>query len=95
MATLTAAGVSFADGNINGQYTGTDGNNSSWPVGSYLGVAGAQPNRNSQYTVYTHPSTTISYQINSGAVAMAGTWAARGMTMSSSSGYYTLFQRVS
>jgi hypothetical protein len=36
MATLTSLGVNASDGSLNGQYTGTDSQYNSYPIGSIL-----------------------------------------------------------
>lgn len=90
MATLTASGVTTSNGQLDGFYTGSTSTNTSFPVGSYLGVAdGLQTiatgwmNRTTAVYIPVTNATFVAgqwYKISSfsGASALAGTWSIRG-----------------
>lgn len=90
MATLTASGVTTSNGQLDGFYTGSSNVNTSFPIGSYLGVAdGIQTtasgwmNLTTSVYVPVNNNTFVTgqwYKITSfnGASALSGTWKIRG-----------------
>ena len=98
MATLTASGIDCSNGTLNGQYTGTTYNNTSYPIGSYLliGFLGYSPwqTNNASATIAINPYGP-GFSDFGGSTVMSGTWRARGSvagvcyTM-----YVNLYQRV-
>lgn len=101
MATLTAAGVNCSNGTLDGQYTGTSGANTSYPIGSYLGgvVNGdgctfTAPNPNNAFPgsgLRILNGTTFIYGTAVG-LAVSGTWRSRASSLASSN--IDLCQRV-
>lgn len=93
MATLTASGLNASDGTLNGQYTGTDSQASSLPIGSFVSALnGSVPlpgrvdvNGTVPYIKYrtTNDYVRVSYGPSgtasvSGYANLAGTWRNRG-----------------
>lgn len=84
MATLTSTGVICSNGTLDGYYTGSTFNNSSYPLGSYLLQFGnaANPNVNATSAVYTSDNSAPQYfwqiYMGAGSVAVGGTWRSRG-----------------
>lgn len=98
MATLTATGINCSNGTLDGQYTGTTVNNSSYPIGSYISMNwyctcfGAQVLNYTMPAVWVNSSSTYFFRFSpggSGATTVSGTWRSRGYI----SGSY-LLQRV-
>jgi hypothetical protein len=90
MATLTAAGINCSNGQLDGFYTGTAANNSSFPIGSYIlcaqnGTLSSNLNATTAQ-IYMHTAGAVAvnraYSTNTGGtkVAIAGTWRSRGCT---------------
>jgi hypothetical protein len=93
MATLTASGVICSDGTLNGQYTGTDSQATSLPLGAYVGALSGQANLPGRVDVnssipYVKYRTSNDYLRTSYAPSgtasvsgwgnLAGTWRSRG-----------------
>jgi hypothetical protein len=93
MATLTANGVNCADGSLEGQYTGTDSQASSLPIGSFVWANNGNAslpgridvNSSVPYIKYrtTNDYVRVSYAPSgtasvSGYANLAGTWRNRG-----------------
>ncbi len=93
MATLTASGLNASDGTLNGQYTGTDSQASSLPIGSFVNTLnGTVPlpgridvNGTVPYIKYrtTNDYLRVYYAPSStasvsGYANLAGTWRSRG-----------------
>lgn len=105
-ATLTSTGINCSNGTLDGLYTGTTRNNSTFPIGSYVatnysftGVQMLYPNETN--TVYSPGTGTYAQNFSNnaggpGSVACAGTWRSRGQCADSYGGstYFYLFQRV-
>jgi hypothetical protein len=85
MATLTASGINCSNGTLDGQYTGSAANNTSYPIGSILvrqydacvGLtfklnAATSPN----YVSISLPYVTAAFA--AGYVTLSGTWVSRG-----------------
>lgn len=100
MATLTADGVNCSNGTLNGYYTGTAYNNTSFPLGSY--VVG---DRDTCLATMTLNQTSNVFYTNSGyqnrftwfnyggtTALVAGTWRNRGMINGGAGAF--LVQRV-
>lgn len=101
MATLTASGVTTSSGQLDGYYTGSTANNTSYPLGSVINmyVVSGAPTLNSAVTPYTrNNSSTFNFFFNgwdSPQVAIAGTWRSRGIGDYNSCYYRAmLLQRV-
>ena len=83
MATLTADGINCSNGTLNGFYTGSTANNTSYPLGSLLSGAFDGCSQtfylNQAYTLYVQNNAFARYPAtyNTG-VALAGTWRVRG-----------------
>lgn len=66
----------------NDVYTGSDVNQTSFPVGHLVGAEknGSHPNRNASQVVRLHPSSAVGYHLGNDGAALAGTWRSRGRT---------------
>ena len=97
MATLTASGVNCSDGTLNGQYTGTTVNYTSYPIGSFISrdydTCTASPLLNQTLTpLWVNNTAYYAYYFNhggAGTTSLPGTWRSRGFF-----GGYLLAQRV-
>jgi hypothetical protein len=96
-------GVSGATGSVTisqDVYTGTNVNNTTYPVGSYVIIQSNSSNRNASAIPYVPTSppydATLFYNGPSGigAPACSGTWRARGVLNGTCGIYYSLSQRV-
>jgi hypothetical protein len=96
--TITTTGTIAVD-----IYTGTDANNLSFAIGSYLAVnlQDINVNRNATTTIRLTPSGTTQYWNGDTGSIVAGTWRARGRSGSESGGgktpvstFWHLFQRT-
>lgn len=89
MATLTATGINTSNGTLDGFYTGSTANNTSYPIGSYLQCLGTG---NPNYSIVALNGTavprvffnggqyggfTANYASGGGSV-VSGTWRGRG-----------------
>ena len=106
MATVTSTGINCSNGTLDGLYTGTTRNNSTFPIGSYVatvysysGVQMLYPNETN--TVYSPGTGTYAQAFSNnagspGAAVCAGTWRSRGQCAPDVGGstYNYLFQRV-
>lgn len=72
-------------------YTGTDRDETDFPIGHIVNVvgAGAQKPRNSVWPVYLSTSNTANYTLGAGGAQLAGTWHAIGGSQEN-----TLYQRI-
>jgi hypothetical protein len=84
MATLTSTGVNCSNGTLDGYYTGTAYNNTSYPLGSYFvgdkdscASFNLNATMNTCWTSPTYPYRWIWYNPGNG-TAIAGTWRNRG-----------------
>lgn len=96
MATLTSTGINCSNGTLDGYYTGSAANNTSYPIGSYLYAAcGCSPvYLNNNCSVNIPNSSTNNYVGINGAFGgnvCAGTWRTRGTGYASA---YQIVQRV-
>jgi hypothetical protein len=101
VATLTASGINCSNGTLDGQYTGSAANNTTYPIGSFVAALyAAGPLINQAQTVYCANSATgTQFSAVSGIVspqvALAGTWRSRGILASINSCYNAaIYQRV-
>jgi hypothetical protein len=87
MATLTSTGINCSDGTLDGQYTGTVQNNTSYPIGSYLLVgyatyAAQTVGRNGTMSVYNMLGFVPFAYMNANTFGswsiLSGTWRQRG-----------------
>ena len=100
MATLTSTGINCSNGTLDGQYTGSTPQNTSYPIGSYLfiGFSNVTANINATITPYCPANNGLVnlYTFSgagTGSVAMAGTWRNRGGNPAGCA-YNPLIQRV-
>jgi len=99
MATLTATGINCSNGTLDGQYTGTTANNTSFPIGSYVGLSPRRSTSsstislNNNISVYAYSTV---YGNNSGGSALSGTWRNRGPLNDDTCNFFSawLVQRV-
>jgi hypothetical protein len=63
-----------------GLYTGSDKDETVFPVGHHLWVFASDTNRNGTVVPYTHGVNAREYTGGSGAIAIAGTWRSRGQS---------------
>jgi hypothetical protein len=102
MATLTAAGINCSNGQLDGFYTGTAANNTSYPIGTYLGSVGngagccfgtPLPNANMPGTGLR--ITGNNFKFGAGTTGIAGTWRSRSSETTPATGSICiLVQRV-
>jgi len=84
MATLTASGVTTSNGQLDGFYTGTTTNNTTYPIGSYavMRIEVTQTNANQTTNVYAPTASGsdafIFHQTTGYGGICAGTWRSRG-----------------
>lgn len=84
MATLTSTGVICSNGTLDGYYTGTAFNNTSYPLGSHLlmQLNVTNVNVNASTNVFTSNNAEQIYiwqgNMGTGSVAISGTWRSRG-----------------
>jgi hypothetical protein len=83
MATLTSTGINCSNGTLDGQYTGTTAQNTSYPIGSYLLVSASNITAfmNSNTTIYTPQNGGVylfTYNPGTGSSVISGTWRSRG-----------------
>lgn len=71
MATLTASGINCSNGTLDGQYTGSSGTNTSFPIGSYISFAIANPYAPAPTAQTLNNSRTL-YVITGGIAGYAG-----------------------
>lgn len=90
MATLTASGINCSNGTLDGQYTGTTSNITTYPIGSFVtrNYQGCcSPSLlNATVTCYvtTNAATAFNFLFSGGAGTnlVSGTWRCRGYTTS-------------
>jgi len=99
MATLTASGVTTSNGQLDGFYTGSTGNNSTFPIGSIVCMKNGNVTVAQASTPYS-PGTAASYDFwssagqASGSVALAGTWRSRGRSGAGNCSDWFMVQRI-
>lgn len=80
MATLTSTGINCSNGTLDGQYTGTTANNTSFPIGSYviLSTQTNDPGINTNASASIYTAGNPYYSNTAGGSALSGTWRSRG-----------------
>lgn len=83
MATLTSTGINCSNGTLDGYYTGSAANNTSYPIGSYLlgyqGCSNYQLNSSQVVNIPTSGTNAIVGIAGAfGGSNCAGTWRIRG-----------------